>query len=236
MKKIFLAILIGVIVGVGVILAITLNKNSDHIEKSKAEIEYAPHWRVALAHYINEQGMSMVVDGEEQEKQILDDSYMNDDLEIMMSQDAVREAFDCAVDFYDGEELHLDRGKYSSEVKTDANYMHVNGKTFSVKSKLVVGDKVYVPAEIIEKGMGYTFEWDNENFVCTINNNNPDEPSLPSYYNYAEKGRVNYAGNRGSQGTCWAFAAISALESSMLPERSREYSEDHLINNNGFGI
>ena len=35
----------------------------------------------------------------------------------------------------------------------------------------VLNDKVYVPAEIIEKGMGYTFEWDNENFVCTINNN-----------------------------------------------------------------
>lgn len=236
MKKIFFAILIGVVAGVSVILAITLNKNSDYIAKSESTIEYTAPWKVALAHYVNEQGMDIIVDGEKQERKIVDGSYMNDDFEVMMSQDAVREAFDCAIDFYDGEELHLDRGQYSSEVRTDANYMHVNGKTFSVNSKLVVGDKVYVPAEIIEKGMGYTFEWDNENFVCKISNNNPNDPALPSYYNYAEKGRVNYAGNQGSQGTCWAFAAISALESSMLPERVREYSEDHLINHNGFGI
>ncbi len=236
MKKIFLAILIGVVAGVSVILAIALNKNSDYVAKSGSTIEYESHWRVALAHYINEQGISIVVDGEEQEKQILDGSYMSDDLELMMSQDALREAFDCAVDFYDGEELHIDRGKYSADVKVNANYMHVNGKTYSLGNKLIVTDKVYVPAEIISKGIGYTFNWDMDNFVFNITNNNPKSPSLPSYYNYAENRRVNFAGNQGNEGTCWAFAAISALESSMLPERLREYSEDHLIYNNGFGF
>ncbi len=236
MKKIFFAILIGVVVGVGVILAIVLNKNSDYIAKSEATIEYTSHWRVALAHFINEKGITIVVDDEEQEKQVVDGCYMNDDLELMMSQDSVREAFDCAVDFYDGKELHIDRGKYLADVKTDANYMHVNGKTYSLNNKLVVDDKVYIPIEIIEKGIGYTFTWDNKTFKAQITNDNPDEPSLPSYYNYAEKGRVNYAGNQGEQGTCWAFAAISALESSMLPERTREYSEDHLVYNNDFGI
>ncbi len=236
MKKVFFAILIGVVIGVSAILAIVLNKNSDYIAKSNSEVEYASSWKVALAHYINEKGMSLVVDGEEQEKQILDGCYMNDDLQLMMSQDSVREAFDCAVDFYDGVELHIDRGKYSSDVKLDANYMHVNGKTYSINNKFVVGDKVYIPIEVVEKGIGYTFNWDSSKFVANITNNNPDEPSLPSYYNYAEKGRVNYAGNQGDQGTCWAFAAISAIESSMLPERAREYSEDHLVFNNDFGF
>lgn len=235
MKKIFFAILIGAVVVAGIILGVSLGKNSDYVEKS-AEATFETRWKETLAHYINEQGITIYVDGIEQEKQIAQECYMNDDLELMMSQDAVREAFDCAVDFYYGNELHIDRGTYEVQVKTDAKYMHVNGKTYSVNSKLEISDKVYIPSEIISKGIGYSFNWNGEKFECQINNDHPERAYLPRYYNYAEKGKINFVGNQGEQGTCWAFAAISALESSILPERTRTYSKDHLIHNNGFGI
>lgn len=42
--------------------------------------------------------------------------------------------------------------------------------------------------------------------------------------------------NQGSYGTCWSFAALGALESSLLPEESEQYSVDHMTLCNGFNM
>ena len=42
--------------------------------------------------------------------------------------------------------------------------------------------------------------------------------------------------DQGFYGTCWAFAAISALESSMLPGKKVSYSVDNMILNNSFNV
>lgn len=52
--------------------------------------------------------------------------------------------------------------------------------------------------------------------------------TLPARYDYREAGRDVPVKNQGSLGTCWAFASLTALETS-LPEESREdLSEDHM--------
>ena len=43
---------------------------------------------------------------------------------------------------------------------------------------------------------------------------------LPSAYDYRKTGRAPQIGNQGSLGTCWAFASLTALESSLLPGKS----------------
>lgn len=40
--------------------------------------------------------------------------------------------------------------------------------------------------------------------------------------------------NQGTYGTCWAFAATSALESSLLPEENMLFSVDHMSMSNSF--
>ncbi len=37
-------------------------------------------------------------------------------------------------------------------------------------------------------------------------------------------------------GTCWAFAALSALESSLLPEEDMQLSPDHMSMSNSFVV
>ncbi|MGN0373230.1 MAG: lectin like domain-containing protein, partial [Enterocloster sp.] len=62
------------------------------------------------------------------------------------------------------------------------------------------------------------------------------EPSaeLPRRYDYREQGRAPRIGNQGTLGTCWAFASLTALASSLLPEEDAEFSADHMSMHNHF--
>ena len=62
-----------------------------------------------------------------------------------------------------------------------------------------------------------------------------EELKLPRAYNYVEENRMPVLRNQEGENTCWAFAALSALESSMDEDVTNAYSVEHLINNNPFG-
>lgn len=61
------------------------------------------------------------------------------------------------------------------------------------------------------------------------------EVELPRAYNYIEENRMPMLRNQEGTNTCWAFAALSALESSMDEDASGAYSVDHLACHNPFG-
>ena len=63
-----------------------------------------------------------------------------------------------------------------------------------------------------------------------------DGDELPDAYDGRLADRVSEVQNQGSLGTCWAFASLMALESSLMPEEQWNFSEDHMSLNNGFSI
>lgn len=60
------------------------------------------------------------------------------------------------------------------------------------------------------------------------------EVDLPSAYNI-EESHMPVLRNQGDTNTCWAFASLSALESSKDEDAAGIYSADHLIYQNPFG-
>lgn len=58
--------------------------------------------------------------------------------------------------------------------------------------------------------------------------------SFPARYDSRNYGRAPDVRNQGSLGTCWAVAAVSALEASLLPEEHLRFSADHLSLQNGY--
>ena len=46
-----------------------------------------------------------------------------------------------------------------------------------------------------------------------------EEAELPSFYDYREEGRSVPVRDQGQFGTCWAFASLTALETSLMPEK-----------------
>ena len=62
----------------------------------------------------------------------------------------------------------------------------------------------------------------------------PSNVDLPSSYDYREHERAPKIGNQGSLGTCWAFASLTALESTLLPKQKETFSVDHMSMHNHF--
>lgn len=59
---------------------------------------------------------------------------------------------------------------------------------------------------------------------------------LPVSYDYRKVGRAPKIRDQGQFGTCWAFASLTALESTLLPRESLDLSEDHMSLQNGFNL
>jgi C1A family cysteine protease len=71
-------------------------------------------------------------------------------------------------------------------------------------------------------------------------NDSPDNPdvqevtSYPAVFDLRITGKVTPVGNQGTGGSDWAFATYGSLESNLLPGETRDFSENHLKNTNGF--
>ncbi len=63
-----------------------------------------------------------------------------------------------------------------------------------------------------------------------------EEIILPSRFDYREQGKLPLAGDQGDLGTCWAFSSLMAMESTLLPEESWDFSEDHMSRMNSFSL
>lgn len=62
------------------------------------------------------------------------------------------------------------------------------------------------------------------------------EQELPAAYDYRLNGRAPAIRDQGSLGTCWAFASLTALESTLLPEWDVTLSPDHMSLHNSFSL
>ncbi len=62
----------------------------------------------------------------------------------------------------------------------------------------------------------------------------PKSVAYPSSYDLRRLGRVSPVRDQLPFGTCWAFAAVSSLESAMLPADAQDFSEDNVVLNAGF--
>lgn len=59
---------------------------------------------------------------------------------------------------------------------------------------------------------------------------------LPTRWYAGDYGKKPTVRHQGSDGTCWAFAAVSALEATLLPEQQLVFSADHMSRKNSFTV
>ena len=193
-------------------------------------------WSKTIASSINESPISMYIDGNDA-KVKRGKVYMDDTMTLMVPSNMLTEAFDCAVTLYDEKKLVIEKGNTVLEMTVEENSLSINGATFRISSAPIKKEDIlYVPVSAIIKGFGYTYSWDISQNKATFINDNPSINTLPYSYSYVDKGKNTIVRNQGVRSTCWACAAITALETSLLPEHRLELSVDHISMNNSFKI
>ena len=190
-------------------------------------------WKEVISTDINGDHLSLVVDGVKVQfnKYHL---YMGNDMNIMIPVKIFPNVFKCAINYVNETYLQLQKGNTVVEVQKDSHAIYVNDSSVELESgmKVVDGD-YYVNSKVLEKGFGYAYNWiANESTLQLANSTS--ENYLPSRYSYGDVGRLPDIKNQGNYSTCWAAAAITAVESTRMPEEKLSLSVDNMVGNNGY--
>lgn len=163
------------------------------------------------------------------------DFYMSSTMELMIPYRKISECFDCASNLYDNENLVVQRNDtvISFSISEQGIY-YINGEKYQCdKTFEKVEGEIYICSTILADNLGYEYYWNVQSNVMQFADKwNGD--SLPKYYNLANMRRSTTVKSQGLYGTCWAVAALSALETSLLPEEEFVFSAEHMALKNSF--
>lgn len=188
-----------------------------------AEIE-STVWSPLVAKDVNKNTIHMMIDNKEYTSDTLK-FYMDDDRNIMVPVDMLREALNCSARIYQENELWVEKHSLMADymLGTDNDFILYDGR-------------FYVSMNSLSEMLDCTCTFDTDTNTLTVVDNSEGVSDVPPSYDLRTRLRVSEVRNQGNYGTCWAFAAISALESSLMPEENLLFSVDHMSMSNSFNV
>ncbi len=191
-------------------------------------------WNPMIAQTVNDQPLSVLVGNKELTSQ-KDGIYMDENLNIMVPVSMLGESFDCGSHLYDGKELMLEKRSDVVTFQLNQGKVTVNKREEDMESPMICENgEYYVPAQTVAEKLDFNYEWNIEKNQAVVVNKAEGNSILPPQYDLRDRQRTPQVKNQGPYGTCWAFAALAAMESAMLPEEREEFSPDHMSIQNSF--
>lgn len=192
-------------------------------------------WDPIVAEDVNGRLLTVVIDN----KEYTSDSmhfFMNEDRNIMIPVSMLRDALNCSAHVYDDDTLLVEKHSKSVSIKLGEETADTgDGQVAIVSGLMRIGEELYVSLNDLAGLLDYSYTFDiSENVVTAADTD--DSAVIPTRFDMREKGRVSKVRNQGSYGTCWAFAATSALESSLYPEEENLFSVDHMSMSNSYNV
>lgn len=211
-----------------------IGSKSEEVEAFRgARLENAI-WNPLIAESVNEQLLSVLVDNKEMTN-LNNGIYMDENLNIMVPVSALRDSFNCSAHVYEEQELLIEKRSDEITFQLDNSEVSINNEKEEISAPMTYKDgEYYVPIETVADKLNFNYNWNiDENQAVAINN--AEETSiLPPQYDLRRKKRAPQIKNQGKYGTCWAFAALSAMESALLPEEEEIFASDHMSLQNSF--
>ena len=191
-------------------------------------------WNQIIADSINDKTIKIQVDGKAVSEKDCS-AYMNGKRQLMIAADSLTDVFQCAFRFYGEKKAVIEKGETKIVATLGSSYAEINDAVVTMSSKVEnVDGNIYIPVDILTTGLGYTYTFDVQNNEAVFINTRSNEKSIPGKYDYRTDGRMSSIKNQGNHSTCWAFASLAALESSILPDMERDYSEKNMTLNSGY--
>ncbi len=191
-------------------------------------------WNPMIAETVNNKPLSVLVGNKELTSE-KDGVYMDDNLNIMVPVSMLGESFNCGSHIYDEKKLVLEKRSDVITFQLNEDNFTVNKHEEELQSPMLCrnGD-YYVPVQAVAEKLRFDYNWDIEKNQGVAVNKAEESSILPPQYDLRDRQRTPQVKNQGPYGTCWAFAALAAMESALLPEEVQEFSPDHMSIQNSF--
>ena len=190
-------------------------------------------WNPMVAKEVNGQTIHAVIDNQTYNNS-KSKFYMDKNRNIMVPVSMLRDALNCSAHVYDKKRLLVEKHSQSVSMDVGQKKAYLNGDVVDISSALKeVRGQLVVSLEDLSNLLGYSCSFDIASNTITASDKDTSA-IVPASYDLRERDRVSTIYNQGSYGTCWAFAATSALESSLRPEKKVNFSVDHMSMSNSF--
>lgn len=174
-------------------------------------------WSPLVAKDVNAGVLNVIIDNKVYTSEDYD-LYMSHDRNIMVPVELLTDAMNCSAHIYGGNSLLVEKHNISE-------VMEINPAE---------DGEYYVSLSNLSDILGYSCNFEITTKTATAVDESENVSIIPTSYDLREKERMSVVKNQGSYGTCWAFAATSALESALLPEENDLFSVDHMSMSNSF--
>lgn len=164
---------------------------------------------------------------------------ISDHMRLLVEGEFLRSLLLCSVQRYPDGEVLIMKGENRIELAVGSERAVVNEKTeIPLGDKVYVeedGDKLIIPIDKIAEYLGYEVKYDIKQKWVDLAIVSDDDP-LPERYDMRDYGRVSPVRDQGRYGTCWAFASLGALETSIRPMEDDIFSVDHMSMCNSYAL
>ena len=191
-------------------------------------------WYPVIADNVNSKVIRLVIDNKEytSEKYTF---YMDDNRNIMVPVNIVRDLLNCSAHMYENSYLMVEKHNLCATITVDDLTANSTGELVEIISAMTVIDgEYYVGLNDLTNMLGYSYSFNFDDNTLTAADTAENINALPAKYDLREKMRISPIRNQGRYGTCWAFGALTAMESALMPESSNLFSVDHMSMSNSF--
>ena len=232
-QKKFLVLFV-ILIGISVIKFYTVARSFERVDQFRGANIRHEIFSPYIAQSANNQSLSVQIGGKTYSN-LRDGLFFSDSLMLMVPIQILKEGLNCSINRYGEEQLILERKNLQMIFTLNSKTMIVNGEQIALDTPMLEKEGIYyLPLQALSDYVQISYNWDVEKNRVVALDASDGLNYLPSRFDLREKNRMSIIKNQGKLGTCWAFASLSALESTLLPEEPVIFSPDHMSIRNSF--